>query len=383
MTARERVAAAMRRGVPDCVPVIPQICHPHAIRCLGLDFETSVLDCIGHPERVNELQFECALRYGVDGVRVWPLADAMDVEQIAGVWHGRDRLTGEIRGTVDFKGGGWVIGNEEILLANDEDIAAIPVPTAAEIIAGESLDSARAILERAGDNLFVISTPGCFTVQYLTFQRGKARALMDLLDSPDFCHQALEKALAVSIQEALALAKIGIHGLMLGDTFGGVVGPKLFAEFCVPYFRRFVETLHGELGNDCPLIYLHICGKTTPILGLMADTGVDCIEPLDVLDGVQVRDAKERVGDRVALMGGVNTVELARGTLEAVQKDIERCLREGAPGGGYLLACCDMLPTETAPEKVAAMVEAAHDFAYGQEESRPQPAGDQPGRRES
>ncbi len=53
-------------------------------------------------------------------------------------------------------------------------------------------------------------------------------------------------------------------------------------------------------------------------------------------------------------------VLLAAGTLDEVKTDVERCLSEGAPGGGYILACGDMLPTETAPEKVRHMVEAAH-----------------------
>ena len=73
-----------------------------------------------------------------------------------------------------------------------------------EILDSESLASARAIVERAGDDLFVISAPGGFTIEYLTTQRGKTQALMDLLERPDFCHSVMEKALAVSIQNALA-----------------------------------------------------------------------------------------------------------------------------------------------------------------------------------
>jgi uroporphyrinogen decarboxylase len=96
----------------------------------------------------------------------------------------------------------------------------------------------------------------------------------------------------------------------------------------------------------------------------MADTGIDCFEPLDPLGGVQVKDAKQRVGDRVALMGGVHNVKLASGTLEEVELDVQRCLSEGAPGGGYTLACGDMLPTETAPEKVRMMLEAARNYKY-------------------
>ncbi len=364
MTAKLRVKTAMSNATPDRVPLIPQICHPHAIRYFGLDFEQTILDCLRNPERVNLLQFECAKAYGVDGVRAWIPAEPVDVVQIDGVWHGRDPQSGEIRGVVDFRGGGWIILPEGPQLVTEQDIAGIPVRLAHEIFGDGTLDSIREIVERAGDELFVISAPESFTLEFLTFQRGKQQALMDIIERPDFCHRAMERALTGAIQTTLALAKIGIDGIKISDTFGGVIGPELFREFCLPYFQRFVHAVTAELGAQRPRIYLHICGNSSCILELMADTGVDCIEPLDYVAGVEVADAKRRVGNRVALMGGVSTIELAHGSLTAVTADIQRCLDQGTPGGGYLLACADMLPTETAPEKVNAMVEAAHKHVY-------------------
>ena len=364
MNAKERVSAAMRRGTPDCVPLIPQICHPHALRFFGLDFKEAILDCVRHPERVNELQFDCARAYGVDGVRVWPVKASLDTVEIDGVWHGRDLVTGEIKGVVDFHGGGWVIAKDRILLQTEEDIDAIPVRSPEEILASGELACVRRLLEAAGDDRFLISVPGPFTVEFLTLHRGKQQALADLIERPDFCHRAMEKALAVSTANALALAAIGIDAIMIADTYGGVIGPERFKEFCASYFRRFVAALTAELGERRPLIYLHICGNSSGILELMADTGIDCIEPLDPLGGVAVGDAKRRVGNRVGLMGGVNTVALARGSLAQVREDVNRCLNEGAPGGGYILAAGDMLPTETSPEKVEAMLEAAHAWQY-------------------
>jgi hypothetical protein len=346
------------------VPVIPQICPPHAIRFLGKDCTATVLDCIRHPRRINEFQVECARAYGVDGVRVWPLPAPMEVVSIDGVWHGRDFRTGVIKGRIDFEGSGWVVRPDDVLLHDDRAIDAIPVPTAAQILSSGELDSMVALMEEAGDDLFVISSAGVFTVEYLAGQRGKEQAMRDLIECPAFCHRAMEKALAVAIQRALALAAIGIDAIMITDTFGGVIGPGLFKEFCLPYFQRFTHAVADVYGKRRPLIYLRICGNCTSILEMMADTGVDCIEPLDALSGVQVREAKRRVGQRVALMGGVSTLALAGGSLEDLNNDVERCLNEGAPGGGYILACSDMLPTETPAEKIHAMLAAARSYRY-------------------
>ena len=360
MRAKERVTVAMRNGVPDCVPVIPQICIPHAVSALEMDFENTLLEVVRNPLLMNQITFECVKQYGVDGIRAWIPPDPLGVIKVDGRWYGQDPASGQRLGLVDFQGGGGVLPVEEPTLHNDEDIDRIPVVPAADVLKSGRLDGIRDIITEAGDDCFIISAPGAFTVEYLTFVRGKEQAMIDLMDNPEFCHKAQEKALQVAIQKGLALAEIGVDAILIADTFGGVISPRQFEEFCVPYIRRFVEALKG-----CgALIYLHICGNSCGILEMMADTGVDCIEPLDPLGGVVVSNAKERVGSRVALMGGVNTVALAHGTLQKVRDECSRCLGEGAIGGGYILAAGDMLPTETSKEKVEAMISTARSCRY-------------------
>ena len=90
----------------------------------------------------------------------------------------------------------------------------------------------------------------------------------------------------------------------------------------------------------------------------MADTGVHVIEPLDPLGGVSVADAKRRVGHKVALMGGVNTLTLSSGAPEEVQAEAIRKCREGGPYG-YVLAAGDMVPPYTSMANLRAMVDVA------------------------
>ena len=355
MTSKERMKIAMSGGVPDRVPVMPQICHPHAIRMLGLPFRETLLDTLRHPALANQLVLKCAREYGVDGIRAFMAAEPADVEE-----EGEDAyaLDGNGRriGRVDFQGGGHAVPLEEAChIPDDAALERIEVPSADALRASPGMASFREIIREVGDDLFVASSPAFFTVEYVAQQRGKQQAMCDLIESPDFVHRIIRKATEIAIQKSHALCEAGVDALYLGEVFGGVIGPRLFEEFCVPYIAELVEAVrpHGVL------TYLHICGNSTRILELMADTGVDCIEPLDPLGGVEVADAKRRVGDRVALMGGVNTVALAQGGLAEVQAECERCLNEGAPGGGYILACGDMLPTETPPDRVRAMVAAA------------------------
>ena len=111
------------------------------------------------------------------------------------------------------------------------------------------------------------------------------------------------------------------------------------------------------------LIYIHICGNSQPILEMLADTGADAVEPLDPLGGVSLEDAKTLIGGRVALMGGLNTLTLVRGTVEEVRAEAIKKCRQGGPHG-YILAAGDMVPPATPRENLRAMVEVARESLW-------------------
>ena len=244
----------MGGGIPDRVPVIPQICHPHSIHALGLDFESTVLDVVRDPDLSNRLNFECARLYGVDGMRVFARHEPADVRKIDGLWYGVQPSTGDILGRLDFAGGGRISPTEAITLNNTEDVDAIPVAPAAEILRSGRLDGVKRIVEEAGESLFISGAVGSFTVEYIAARNGKAQAMMDMLDRPDLCHQAQERAMQASIEWAKALSMVGVSGIYIGETFGGLMSPSQFEEFCLPYFRRFVEALGGP---DCSLTSIY------------------------------------------------------------------------------------------------------------------------------
>ena len=58
MKSKQRGRIAMSNGMPDRVPVIPQLCPPHAIRMLGLDYEQTILNVIREQGPMCSLDFE-------------------------------------------------------------------------------------------------------------------------------------------------------------------------------------------------------------------------------------------------------------------------------------------------------------------------------------
>ena len=114
-----------------------------------------------------------------------------------------------------------------------------------------------------------------------------------------------------------------------GDSLAScnVISPKTYRSYAWPSQVKVFEAWAAH-GIDRKL--LHICGDSTRVLDDYASTGADMVE---IDDAVDMAVAKERIGDRVALVGNVHTVvELLQGTPESVCRGGAALHRRGGRG---------------------------------------------------
>ena len=127
-----------------------------------------------------------------------------------------------------------------------------------------------------------------------------------------------------------------------------------YARFALPYQQRVFQVWkeHGITGS-----LLYICGDSTYVLELYADTGADLIE-IDSIGDLSV--AKQKIGDRVTLVGNVHTVnDLFQGTPEMVRVASQRRIQKAGGGRGFILGSDCIVPRNTPIENVRKMVRAA------------------------
>ena len=108
-----------------------------------------------------------------------------------------------------------------------------------------------------------------------------------------------------------------------GDSLAScnVISPTTYRKYAWPSQVKVFEAWAAH-GIDRKL--LHICGDSTRVLDDYASTGADLVE---IDDAVDMAVAKERIGERVALVGNVHTVvELLQGTPESVAAASQRCI---------------------------------------------------------
>jgi uroporphyrinogen-III decarboxylase len=343
---------------------MPQLCHDTAIRIYqredGVDWIDAMKRCVEEPTAVYDYVIRLVEEVNCDGLRLFVKPEPMKVERGGESLIVIDPKRGDRIGVIDTLGGGGFVPDRPEPPVETVDEARKRLGVLAREITGEKVEIIRSARQRVPER-FVACAPGGITMNTYTTLRGREQAMVDFFERPDFVRAVMDLQAETIIQRAEKLLKADIDCLYIGDpaASASLISPKHFEQFCLPGYQKFCSHFRGR----GVLIYIHICGNSNPILEMMAATGADTVEPLDPLGGVSVADAKRRIGRKVALMGGVNTLTLGGGTPEAVKAEAIRKCREGGPHG-YILAAGDMVPPETPLENLRAMVDVATDSLW-------------------
>lgn len=176
--------------------------------------------------------------------------------------------------------------------------------------------------------------------------------------------EAVHKLCAVSLESNLNYAKAIIDvgcTPSLTDAMSSctVISPRQFKEFSFPYLKKLIDYIHSR-GKA---VTLHICGKTNKIWELMAEAGADCIS---IDNAADLLEAKEKVGNKVRLMGNVRPSEvMLEGTTADVRRAVYDCVRKAYDNPrGYIVASGCSLPTETPFANIHAMLDAVREIGY-------------------
>ncbi len=140
---------------------------------------------------------------------------------------------------------------------------------------------------------------------------------------------------------------------------GLLFSPAMYRELVFPYLKRIIDYFKGERG--LPIIY-HSDGNPTEALPLLVEAGIDCLQPLEVNAGMDVRAIAKEWGDRIAFMGNISTQTMA-GAKDALVADvrsrIDACRRAGAR---YIVHSDHSVPPMVPLENMRAVVEVVNEY---------------------
>ncbi len=199
----------------------------------------------------------------------------------------------------------------------------------------------RGILRGSVPGFELYGQPGCWQDAAVLY--GIEQLIMETFDDPEWVHEFL------GILQRRKLANVGsMEGARFdliehggGDASSTVISPKIFTVFVAPYDREIIAEAH-RVGQK---VVYHTCGGMMPILEQIADMGPDAMEtftPPSLGGDTGLREAKERIGERVCMIGGFDQARFFQGcTTDDTRRAVRECFEEAGDGGGFILAPSD------------------------------------------
>ena len=185
---------------------------------------------------------------------------------------------------------------------------------------------------------------------------------MACYDAPELIHdilatigdtvcRVLERAVPAGFDQ------LGVHEDMAGRS-GPLFGPRQVREFVAPYYRRAWD-LAREGGAR--LFRQDSDGDMTPVIGEFLEAGINFMYPVEPVGAQDLLAVRERWGERLALMGGIDKHVLRRG-LAAIDAELERVIPPMVRSGGCILALDHRIPNGTPLEAYRHYVRRAWEL---------------------
>ena len=372
MTSKERMLAAIRLDVPDRVPCTPDFSNMIPCKLTGRPFWD-----IYYYGKLDFYDVYCraAKYFGIDG---WYQTganfyreNAFDVERAV------ESMTSErlvVRSVLHFDEGD--LTEKTTYYVQDP-----PTPTEKPIKDLEAnfplirkmygritgLDRDRIEAQRAAcgdDGLFCLTVgyPGMHHFHNL-MEGGVAAAVFANSDDPELMEEwvALEHADVLRQTELILDAKPDCVLLGASGTLT-LSNPELVRKYSLPTIQA-ITAMAKQAGIPT---MLHSCGKSAAFLEMLyAETDLNCINPLEEppMGDVTLKDCKKKYGDRLCLMGNLNTTDvMLRGSVEDVERAARRAIDDAGAGGGFILSTGDQCGRDTPEANLFKLVEVAETY---------------------
>lgn len=177
-------------------------------------------------------------------------------------------------------------------------------------------------------------------------------------DMPEVIHALLTKLSHVVTNYLNGQILAGAQAIQIFDTWGGNLSTAAYMEFSLPYMKQIVKGLIKEHeGRQVPVILF--TKNSSQWLEPMANSGTTALG----LDWTcDLRQARNRVGDKVALQGNMDPSVLYANT-EAICEEVGRILADYGNGSGHVFNLGHGITPDVNIDHVAAFVDAVHDLS--------------------
>jgi uroporphyrinogen decarboxylase len=124
------------------------------------------------------------------------------------------------------------------------------------------------------------------------------------------------------------------------------MSPAMYKEIIQPAHTRTIDWAHN---HSLPVI-MHSCGYVAPLVPLMIEAGIDCLQVIEVKAGMDLLDLYRQYGEFLSFMGGIDVRVLYTNDREIINQELEGKIPTVMQNNGYVLHSDHSIPSDVLPE---------------------------------
>ncbi len=207
----------------------------------------------------------------------------------------------------------------------------------AEITEEDVREVKEAIEEANGEIAVFGSVRGTFGFLFIAL--GLENMTVALYEDPELLKEIIEAADAFWTKLGLKLIELGCDALYVANDLGmngkTLISPAQLREFFFPSLKKQIAAWKAAGGR----VLFHSCGNCDAVVEDLADMGIDALNNIQVRSGMNLASVKERIGDRVAIVGNVDATGIMCGSDKSkITEAIKTVVDTAGQDGGLIIA---------------------------------------------
>ncbi|MCW8885337.1 MAG: uroporphyrinogen decarboxylase [Motiliproteus sp.] len=248
------------------------------------------------------------------------------------------------------------------IVRTEEDVAALPIPDVTTDL-DYVMNAVSTIRAELNGRVPLIGFSGSpWTLATYMVEGGSSKDFRHIkkmmYSTPEVMHELLDKLAQTVTAYLNEQIRSGAQAVQIFDTWGGVLSGPCYQEFSLNYMKKIVDGLIRENeGRKVPVILFTKNGGQW--LESIAATGTDALG----LDWTtQIGDARQRVGDQVAIQGNMDPSVLYA-PAERIRQEVESILAGFGANNGHVFNLGHGIHQFVDPESAKVFVDAVHELS--------------------
>ena len=199
--------------------------------------------------------------------------------------------------------------------------------------------------------------------------RGMEQYFTDMVDEPAIIEALNEKILNLQMElYGLYLDACGeyLEVIETGDDYGSGTGPLISPAMFRRLLKPWRARMNAFIKQKAPhvRIFHHTCGNVRLLIPDLIETGIDVLNPVQPVPGMEPARLVREFGRDLCFHGGADTIKLLRGSVDGVRQGAHQLCQDFS-GGHWIVASANHLQNDIPPENVCALFDSVKEF-YGQ-----------------